>query len=226
MISMISCVTRNNGIGYQGDLIIKSQKDMKRFQAKTKNKKVVMGYGTWKSLPENALPKRHNYVLTHEITPEMKMIHELFEKDFLETGTHIEFILHDSEQQVQKNVDLFKELAEDEEVVIIGGQRVYELFIPYAKRLYLTYADVDFEADRYFPIFNTDSWEVIEKRVVNDRIDKHTKCDLTFLTLDRELPKTEVATYPLDIEKFKEKTAKGLFKAKEFISNSPTLMPI
>lgn len=110
--------------------------------------------------------------------------------------------------------------------MIIGGQRIYELFIPYAKRLYLTYVDVEFEADRYFPIFNTDSWEVIEKRVVKDRIDKHTKSDLTFLTLDRELPKTEVATYPLDIEKIKEKTAKGLFKAKEFINNSPTLMPI
>ena len=60
---MIVCTDTNGGIGAKNDLLFNIKDDMKFFRETTVNKKVVMGYNTWVSLPKKPLPKRENYVL-------------------------------------------------------------------------------------------------------------------------------------------------------------------
>ena len=50
-------------------------------------------------------------------------------------------------------------LSMDEEVFIIGGESIYELFLPYANSLYLTEIDASHEADTYFPYFDKELYE-------------------------------------------------------------------
>jgi dihydrofolate reductase len=47
----------------------------------------------------------------------------------------------------------------NDEVFIIGGESIYELFLPYADNLYLTEIDGSHEADTYFPYFDKELYE-------------------------------------------------------------------
>lgn len=205
MISMIACVTRNHGIGYKGKLLINSKKDMKHFTAKTKGKTVVMGYETWKSLSTNVLLDRVNIVTFNREIPD-----DLFlaQQTTFKKGTSLLAIKSD---EILKTVN---ELSEKEEVVIIGGQSMYETFIPYSSKLYITYCDITATADRYFPIFNTASWETTEKRVVTDKIDKHLTAELTFLTLERDMPKGTPVTYMKDLSQIMNNVTNKLKKSE------------
>ena len=46
-----------------------------------------------------------------------------------------------------------------EEVMVMGGGRVYEQFLPKANRLYLTHIDAEVEGDTHFPDYEPDDWE-------------------------------------------------------------------
>lgn len=190
MISMIACVTRNNGIGLKGDLLVKSSKDMNRFRAKTKGKKVVMGYGTWKSLPTLSLKDRLNIVFFNGELPD-----DLREATENEKHTVMAIKIDEHNQ----HVNFITELAKEEEIVVIGGQSMYETFIPFASVLYLTYVDMTMTADRFFPYFNTASWNVTENRIVKDKINKNFQTSLTFLTLEREEPQGTPVTFFKDM---------------------------
>lgn len=212
---MIACVSRNQGIGYQGDLIVKSAKDMKRFTAKTKNKNIVMGYGTWKSLPTEVLPNRYNHILTHEITREMRDLEKKYEELGGNTKVKFHHLFPETQDTIIEHFSNYKD-----EVLIIGGQSLYELFIPHAEKMYITYVHADLQADRYFPYFDTKKWNIIEERHVKDRIDfQARKVEMIFYTFHRSKPsKGSMALYPKDldiIETIKNKT-ENLLKARSF----------
>ncbi len=131
----------NWGIGCDGNLLARVPEDMKFFKEKTLGKVVVMGRKTYESLPNKApLPERTNIVLTKN-------------KEF--TDDRI-IILH--------SVDaVFEETKgyNDEDVFIIGGQEIYNLFLPYCDDVYVTKFQKEFVADKFFPDLDRDtSWEV------------------------------------------------------------------
>ena len=64
MISIIASVGRNNELGYKNNLIWHIPDDLSFFREKTLDKKIVMGYNTYKSLPK-VLSRREYIVLTH-----------------------------------------------------------------------------------------------------------------------------------------------------------------
>ena len=59
----IVCVDKNWGIGKNNNLLFNLPEDMKRFREETKNKVVIMGLNTFKSLPNGPLKNRINIVL-------------------------------------------------------------------------------------------------------------------------------------------------------------------
>lgn len=59
----IVCVDKKWGIGKNNDLLFSLPEDMKRFRGETKNKVVIMGLNTFKSLPNGPLKNRVNIVL-------------------------------------------------------------------------------------------------------------------------------------------------------------------
>ena len=48
----------------------------------------------------------------------------------------------------------------EEEFIIIGGARIYDMFYPFLDRLYLTIFDRNEEADRFFPKINWKRWDI------------------------------------------------------------------
>ena len=129
-ISMIACVGKNLELGKNNDLIWHLPNDLKYFKKITLGKTVIMGRKTFESLP-GVLPKRRNIVL--QSSPNNETI-----------GIEI---YHDIPS-------VLASIKDDEEVFVIGGARVYQQFLEYAKRLYLTEVDAEYpDADVYFPKF-------------------------------------------------------------------------
>ena len=141
MISMIASVGKNRELGKKNGLVWRISKDMKFFKNTTMGHKVIMGYNTYKSLPGN-LPGREIIVLSYEKID-----------GNVETAYSIQELLD-------------KYLNSKEEVFICGGASLYNQFIEYANKLYLTEIDdSDIEADAFFPEFNKDEW----KRIILDK---------------------------------------------------------
>lgn len=127
-ISIVVAVASNMAIGKDNDLIWHISDDLKRFKALTSGHAVVMGRNTWNSLRRKPLPNRRNIVLTHDTS-------------FGEPGAIVAHSLS----------DVFKMTRDEEETFVIGGAAVYRQFLPFAKRLYVTWIWHDFEADVFFP---------------------------------------------------------------------------
>ena len=111
-LTIIAAVGKNNELGYKNKLIWKLKEDMKFFKDKTIVKPIVMWRKTLESLPK-LLPNRTHIVLTHQ--------------DIEIPGV---IIIHNKEE-------LFK-LIKDEEIMIIGGESIYKLFINDVDKILLT----------------------------------------------------------------------------------------
>lgn len=136
---MIWAMDRNHLIGKDNALPWRLPNDMKHFIAETRGKTVVMGRKTFESIG-SPLPKRRNLVLTRN-------------SEWKAEGVEI---VHDF-------VDVV-EMAEHEEIMIIGGSEVYRLALPYADQLIVTYIDHEFEGTDYFPSVEWEAWTPVDER--------------------------------------------------------------
>lgn len=145
MISIVAAVGKNNELGRGNDLIWHIKEDLKNFKDLTMGKYIVMGKNTYESLPRH-LEGRKYVVLSSSLD---NIDNGILFKDF---DKLLEFV---------NNLD--------EEVMIIGGARIYKLFLPYATKLYLTEIDSEEKADVYFPKFNKDNYtrNVVSSNEVN-----------------------------------------------------------
>lgn len=142
-MNLIVAVDENFGIGFQGDLLVKIKEDLQYFKKITLNQIVVMGRVTFDSLPgRKPLKKRINVVLTNN-------------QDFYAEDCMI-FHTVDSVLAFLKN--------KSEEVYIIGGEKIYELFIPYCKKAYITKIYDKFPADKHLNNFlSNPEWQLHEE---------------------------------------------------------------
>ena len=149
MFSIIAAVGKNRELGKYGDLIFHLKDDMKFFRETTSGHKIVMGRKTWESLPSK-LPNRTNIVVTsRDLDGPDEIVHDIDEFITSNKGT-------------------------DEEIFVIGGGKIYEAFLPFASKIYLTEVDAeDKEADTYFPEFDKTKFD---RKVIK----KGSQDDLTF----------------------------------------------
>lgn len=129
-VSMIAAVGKNLELGKNNNLIWHFKEDMKFFKDTTIGHTVVMGRKTFESLPK-ALPGRKNIVITSNA-------------EYQAQGA-----------TVVTSVEEAIQIADNEEIFVIGGGKIYAEFLPYADKLYLTEIDAECaDADTYFPQFN------------------------------------------------------------------------
>ena len=148
MFTIIVAVGKNNEIGKNNNLIWHIPNDLKFFKQVTQNSKIVMGRKTFQSLPKR-LMNREYFIITKNVD---------FVIDYATTIT---------------NIDAFIEENKDtkEEIFIIGGASVYNMFLPYVRKMYITQIyKSDEMADTYFPNFNKEEWNksVISKNIQNE----------------------------------------------------------
>lgn len=130
MLNMIVAMDRNLVIGKEGKTPWqgKLRSDMEFFKKMTIGFPVVYGRKTYDSLPEKfkPLPGRQNIILTRN-------------KDL------------DFPHCITASAEIILHWARHEELWIIGGGEIYNLFLEQTKHLVITHIDHEFEGDTFFP---------------------------------------------------------------------------
>jgi len=134
IISLIAALATDRVIGMENAMPWHLPGDLAWFKRNTLNKPVIMGRKTFESIGR-PLPGRLNIVISSK------------------PGEHegVTWVT---------SVDAALAAAGGvEEVMVMGGGRVYEQFLPKANRLYLTQIDAEVEGDTHFPEYEPDDWE-------------------------------------------------------------------
>lgn len=148
-LTLIAALDRNFAIGKGNALPWHLPADLKRFKSLTMDKPVLMGRKTAESLGR-PLPGRRNLVLTRQGTVPFAG---------MEIVTSLE--------QARNAVDGAGELC------VIGGGEIFNLTLPRATRMHLTWVDARVrDADAFFPRFDADQW-TIDHRVPHPVDAKH-----------------------------------------------------
>lgn len=130
-LSMIVAMAKNRAIGKDNQLLWRLKSDLQHFKAQTLGKALVMGRKTYESIGR-PLPGRRNIVLTRDPN---------FQAEGIE-------VVHSMDDVLNLDAD---------DIVIGGGEQVYQLFLPHVKKLILTNVDTTLEGDAFFPEVD-DSW--------------------------------------------------------------------
>ena len=165
MISAIVSVDKENGIGKNGDMLFVIPNDAERFSEITQGKSIVMGRKTYDIIGE-PLPTCNNIVVTSnkkDILESTKANLELFkrmnEKDEESLNLPSYLIISSIESVKAYLINNIKEKSQDE-IIIIGGEQVYNELLQYCDRVYLTRYYTSLDADKFFPTLDKDEWEV------------------------------------------------------------------
>ena len=141
MLSIIVAIAKNNAIGKDNKLLWHLPEDLKRFKRLTTGHNIIMGRKTFESLGR-VLPNRHHIILCNDVKLNIE----------------------------DENVEIFdgiskldKYINSEEENFVIGGATMYKLLMPYAKKMYITEIDKDFDGDVYFPEISLNEWKVTER---------------------------------------------------------------
>jgi dihydrofolate reductase len=139
-VSMIVAASANNVIGADGGLPWHLSEDLRRFKEITMGKPMIMGRLTYETIGK-ALPGRRSIVLTRQA-------------DYQPAGV-----------DVASTPEAALQLAGDvDEVMIIGGAKVYEKFLPMSERIYLTRVHAEVEGDTFFPEIREDEWRIVSSQ--------------------------------------------------------------
>lgn len=160
-LSIIVAMANNNAIGKNNNLLAYLPKDLKWFKKNTLNKTVIMGRKTFQSLPKGALPMRKNIVLTRNV--HFKAQNCIVLNDFHKVFDYLNY---------------------NNENFVIGGAKIYTLFLPMVDKLYITRIYANLKADVFFPMINFKQWSLEEK--IENEADKKHKYDFDFLIYSRK----------------------------------------
>lgn len=146
MISIIVAHDKNLLIGKNNTLPWHYSEDLKYFKNITLNQTILMGSSTLKSIIDylgKPLPNRHTLLLTRkEVSP-----------------YDVEIV-----NSVDDVVKKYK--SEVTELFICGGKSVYQQFMPYADKLYITHINAEYEGDTYFPKYDLNNWKLVRENKI------------------------------------------------------------
>ena len=160
-ISFIDALTKQRAIGKGGKIPWIINEDLRFFKNKTNGLALIMGRKTFESIGR-PLPNRKNIIMTR-MPKNISGVHEVTSKDAA--------------------IKLASSFSD--EVFVIGGERVYEEFLPLANKMYLTEIDIEVEADTYFPEWQKSDWIEVSRE---DKEDLKQKIKFSFVEYERRKP--------------------------------------
>jgi dihydrofolate reductase len=134
MISLIAAMAADRVIGMDNAMPWHLPADLAWFKRQTLDKPVIMGRRTWESIGR-PLPGRLNIVISSQPG----------DAEGVNWVTSID--------------EALQAAGEVDEVMVIGGGRIYEQLLPRADRLYLTHIDAEVVGDTTFPDFEPEEWQ-------------------------------------------------------------------
>jgi len=158
IISLIVAMANNRVIGKDNKMPWHLPADLAHFKKITMGKPIIMGRKTYESIGR-ALPGRRNIVITRQ--------------NITLAGCDVFHSLDDALGAV----------ADESEVMIIGGGYLYQRALALAERLYLTLIDLNVDGDTFFPAWNENEW----KEIANEQHSSNEKNPYAyrFVTLEK-----------------------------------------
>lgn len=140
MISLIVARTLNKVIGRENTMPWHLPVDLAWFRQNTLGKPVIMGRKTYESIGR-LLPKRPNIILSRS--------------EFNVEGAY-------TAKSLLQGVELAKDFAKSNEIMIIGGGELFKQALPMADKLYLTEIQAEIEGDTFFE-FDEQVWQQVSE---------------------------------------------------------------
>jgi len=165
IISLVVATDLHNGIGANNDLLWHLPSDMQYFKQITTGHHVLMGRNTYLSIPEKYRPlvDRTNLVISQDTS---------FESE----GAKVF-------QSIEEGVQ-FAAQAGENELMVIGGGKIYGSIFKQANRIYLTRVNHTFkEADTFFPFIEKHFWHLKSSKL--QLKNEANKYDLTYEVWER-----------------------------------------
>jgi dihydrofolate reductase len=136
-LGIVVAMTRDGVIGREGQLPWDLPADRQLFRRLTINNTVIMGRGTFASLP-GALPDRHNLVVSRTLRE-------------LPGATVCPGFL--------QALAVGWRLARP--IFVIGGSELYRKALPLADTLHISWVEGDYRGDYRFPPFDPGAWQTV-----------------------------------------------------------------
>ncbi|WP_133136265.1 dihydrofolate reductase [Legionella rowbothamii] len=159
IVSLIAAIDENGGIGINNQLLCHLPADLQHFKTTTMGKPIIMGRKTYESIGR-PLPGRLNIVLTR-------------------SSLHIDGveIIHSLEKALAATKNF-------PEVMIIGGEQLFNDAMAKANRLYITRVHHQFTADVFFPHIDENVWACANN--VFRPHDEKNQYDMSFYMYERK----------------------------------------
>lgn len=159
VVSLIVAAADNGVIGANNQLPWHLPKDLAYFKKVTTGNSIIMGRKTYESIGK-ALPNRQNIVITRQAGYQL------------------------SDAEVVYDLNHAIELAQSDEIFIIGGAEIFQQTLAFADRLYLNRIKADFEGDTFLPKINWTEWQEISKE--SAKADDKNEFAIDFLVYERK----------------------------------------
>lgn len=160
-LAIIAALAENRVIGVNNRLPWHLSADLKHFKALTLGKPVVMGRKTYESIGK-PLPERRNIIVSRN--PDLRI-----------PGCEVVGSL-------EQSLALFDD---QQEVMLIGGAQLFAQALPLTDRLYLTLIHQAFPGDSFFPEWDSQQWQEVER--VDCAAQGNNPYSFSFVTFERLL---------------------------------------
>lgn len=160
-ITLIVATDIDRAIGKDNKIPWSHKADMKSFRLATTGNMVLMGRKTFESMGNRRLPKRHNIVLSSTLDGRF-----LNEPCLYPTVDSSSIALAPTAQAAVDTAEAIRSvvnfhIGQDMTLFVIGGQALYEQFLPYASMVYHNVIHTKVEgADTFFPEMDQADWSI------------------------------------------------------------------
>jgi len=163
--SMIVAMAENRVIGINNNLPWYLPNDLKYFKQVTMGKPILMGRKTYESIGK-PLPGRTNIVITRN-------------ESWQANGVKVVHSLEDAFSLANSIV----EIDGQDEMMVIGGDQIYQTSLPAIDRIYLTKVHAEVDGDAYFPELDWSEWKEVARE--DFKAEGPNPYDYSFIVFDR-----------------------------------------
>lgn len=176
---VVAFSSKDFGIGKDHGLPWDIPEDRAHFATLTKNNVVVMGRKTYESIPEahRPLKGRKNIVITSQP--------QLYSATIANAPTTTLTVETDLIYMNEQELDIYiKNNEKTQTIFIAGGQGLYEKYMGYAQRLYVTLVDKAVsQCDCYFPTHAWEHYQVCEYSTL--KFSKNENCTFRYMVYEK-----------------------------------------
>lgn len=169
-ITLVVACDKNFAIGKDDTLPWKMPSDLKHFKKYTEGKIVVTGMNTFNSLP-HLLENRLMFVMSRNVDAIQVLQAKADKYRQAKNTDSVPFCAHTT--SLENFIELIIEyFPYHEEICIIGGRQIYDLFLPFADKIVMTMIEAEIDgADTHFTVPDSKLWKITSIPVRNNKTD-------------------------------------------------------